>query len=276
MYDARSLVYDDSWHPKFAAYMVGQLSLQQGDKVLDIAAGSGLASLPALAAVAPTGAVLGVDISDGMLSQARSKLAKTNSKAIHFENCNIADHDALQSCVAKSGLAPFDAAICASALVLLTDPQAVLSSWATFLKPGGRLVVDAPHEHNQRHLAMAELTARRLGIPLAFNRAWATGEKGFRDMLESAKDSKGRQLLHVESIHLKEQVGYGIKRYTEDAADAERLFESTLGPISVSKGLVEEFHSAFIEDWVAASEANAGVVEDVDGVYVAVVRTAAR
>ena len=73
LYDDRSIKYDDSHHPRFARHMVELANPRAGERVLDLACGTGLVSYPASTAVGPSGEVIGVDISSGMLRQAEAK-----------------------------------------------------------------------------------------------------------------------------------------------------------------------------------------------------------
>jgi len=59
-----------------AADLIELAALQPGEKVLDVATGPGLAALLAAPRVGPTGAVVGVDLSEAMLTIARQKAAK--------------------------------------------------------------------------------------------------------------------------------------------------------------------------------------------------------
>jgi len=54
-----------------AAALVERAALQPGERVLDLAAGTGWVTLPAAHRVGPAGAVLGVDVTDAMLAVVR-------------------------------------------------------------------------------------------------------------------------------------------------------------------------------------------------------------
>jgi arsenite methyltransferase len=53
------------------------LQLVPGERVLDIGAGSGFVALDMADPVGPTGAILGIDISESMLGLARMRCAKS-------------------------------------------------------------------------------------------------------------------------------------------------------------------------------------------------------
>lgn len=53
--------------------MVELAQLQPGENVLDLACGTGLVSFPASQVVGQSGSVVGIDISSGMLDQAKKR-----------------------------------------------------------------------------------------------------------------------------------------------------------------------------------------------------------
>ena len=69
LYDPRGPSYNDSWHP-FAKNFVSYLPVKPGQRIPDPACGTGLISFLTASAVGPSGCVIGVDVSEGMLAQA--------------------------------------------------------------------------------------------------------------------------------------------------------------------------------------------------------------
>jgi ubiquinone/menaquinone biosynthesis C-methylase UbiE len=106
--------------------------LQPGERVLDIACGTGLITLPAARAVGSTGHVLGTDISDSMVSAARSAAVSA-----HATNTSFARMDAEHLDLSDDS---FDAALCALGLMYVPDPVQALREMRRVLKPGGRAV----------------------------------------------------------------------------------------------------------------------------------------
>jgi len=74
MYDSRAFIYDSSFYPRFAQHIVDSLYLQSGEKVLDLACGTELVTLPAARIVGRDGLAVGTNISSGMLGELRKKI----------------------------------------------------------------------------------------------------------------------------------------------------------------------------------------------------------
>ncbi|NEO45887.1 MAG: class I SAM-dependent methyltransferase [Moorea sp. SIO4A3] len=122
--------YDQgSFHPRLAKGLVELSHLQTGQRILDIATGTGLVAIRAAKIVGASGAVVGVDISSGMLNLAQRKVKAEGLNNIKFieadaETINFPDNS-------------FDRILCSSAIVYLTDIPAALRQWYRFVKPGG-------------------------------------------------------------------------------------------------------------------------------------------
>lgn len=59
----------DHWHLPTAQTLVDQVALSAGQRVLDVATGTGIVAELAGRSVGPGGSVLGTDVSSGMISQ---------------------------------------------------------------------------------------------------------------------------------------------------------------------------------------------------------------
>ena len=122
---------EDKLVPQLARRPIEQAGIQRGQKVLDLATGTGLVAIAAAQLVGPEGRVVGVDISPGMLNQAKSKIA-----AAGLSNIEMAIADAELVEFADNS---FDCILCASAFHYLTDIPAALRRWYSFLVPDGMI-----------------------------------------------------------------------------------------------------------------------------------------
>ena len=107
-YDAES----DS-HPRDAKRLLEYVSVRPGQTILDLATGTGLVAISAAKKVAPEGSVIGVDISPGMLVQAKSKIAGEG-----IDNLELIEAD-VES--VNFTAEQFDIIFCCSALVYISD-----------------------------------------------------------------------------------------------------------------------------------------------------------
>jgi ubiquinone/menaquinone biosynthesis C-methylase UbiE len=127
--------YDDeplSFHVRFGRRSVEHAQLRRGDHVLDLACGSGSSLLPAAEQVGPDGRVLGVDVSDGLLTLARSKAERAGLDNVELRIGDMRELDL----PAHS----FDAVLLVFGLFMVPDMQGLVGALWELVKPGGRLV----------------------------------------------------------------------------------------------------------------------------------------
>lgn len=279
LYDGRSEVYDDSWHVRFARHMVEMASPQPGHRILDLACGTGLASVPAAQAVGPSGKVIGVDISSRMLAQAKKKLDQKPVKGVSFHQHSITELDTLEVLQGTKGT--FDLITCASALVLLPNPAGAVKEWASYLKPGGKLITDVTHIGNQVVGVIYERVGRRLGVHIAHYRTNFQKPQDLQDVMERA-GLKSVQVIPVAQLQIEGTddlsdyltAGKGstvMKEYAID--DADQIFESSVDGVAweaLGKPEIrEQAKRIFKEEWAKAADAD-GKVRDIDCVYVGI------
>ncbi|WP_016950299.1 class I SAM-dependent methyltransferase [Anabaena sp. PCC 7108] len=147
-----------SQHPREASLLLESVRIQQGQKILDIATGTGLVAIPAALKVGSEGYVIGVDMSPGMLNQAREKFAVAGLQNIEFVE---ADAEYLNF---NDG--SFDVIFCCSAIVYFTDILASLQKWHRFLKPGRFVAFTCPPETAYMASVYVNICTKFFGIPL--------------------------------------------------------------------------------------------------------------
>jgi ubiquinone/menaquinone biosynthesis C-methylase UbiE len=111
--------------------MLELADVRTGNRVIDVAAGTGDQTLLAAQRVGPSGYVLATDISTDMLNIAadvvgRAGLTNVGTRVMDSENLNL-DADS------------FDAVICRLGLHLFSDPPKALRGMRRVAKPGGKV-----------------------------------------------------------------------------------------------------------------------------------------
>jgi SAM-dependent methyltransferase len=126
--------YEPLWQRQLAeaqAAMMALASLAPGERVLDIACGTGLVAFDAARAVGPDGHVLGVDISGRMVD-----FAEQRARAVNISNSRFLRMDAETLDLPD---ARFDVLLCALGLMYMPDPEQAVREMRRVLRPGGRI-----------------------------------------------------------------------------------------------------------------------------------------
>jgi ubiquinone/menaquinone biosynthesis C-methylase UbiE len=124
------------------------LQAEPGKQIADVGAGEGFYSLRIARAVAPTGRVTAVDVSEKYLEKLRARL----------EQDNVTNVDVVVGAVDDPRLPEnaFDAVLIYNAYHEMTSPEPILKAILRALKPGGRLVMSEPLHENVREATRAE------------------------------------------------------------------------------------------------------------------------
>ncbi|TAM66210.1 MAG: methyltransferase domain-containing protein [Microbacteriaceae bacterium] len=133
-YDVISRLYPTPGYPQRAQRLraVQALDLRAGDRVVDIACGTGLNFPLVEEAIGPSGRIVGVDLTDAMLARARDRV-----EANGWSNVSLVQADA-----AEFGFpAEVDAILSTYALTQVPECGQVIAHGAAALSGGGRWVV---------------------------------------------------------------------------------------------------------------------------------------
>jgi ubiquinone/menaquinone biosynthesis C-methylase UbiE len=128
-------IYEASWAAQLKPAQDALLALADlgaGERVVDIACGTGLVTIRAAEAVGPEGQVFATDISERMVEATADEARRrrySHVTAVHTdaESLDLPD-------------ASFDAALCALGLMYVPDTDAALREMHRVLAPGGRAV----------------------------------------------------------------------------------------------------------------------------------------
>jgi ubiquinone/menaquinone biosynthesis C-methylase UbiE len=137
-----------------AADLVELAALRRGERVLDVACGTGIVARQALECVADGGLVIGTDINPGMLAVARAAVPGSNWREANAEDLPFPD-DA------------FDVAFCQLGLQFFADKPAAARELRRVLVPGGRLFVTVPGPTPRLFGELEEALERHLGSDAA-------------------------------------------------------------------------------------------------------------
>lgn len=133
-YDLMNDLMSFRLHRLWKDFAVSRSGVREGDRVLDVAGGSGDLAERFLNRVGPKGHVLLSDINPSMLAEGRRRLFDAG----FVENVNYLITDAEQLAVADSS---FDCVSIAFGLRNVTDKDKALRSMCRAVKPGGRVLI---------------------------------------------------------------------------------------------------------------------------------------
>lgn len=154
-------VYDQYFGPSMftssAKPLMAHASLSPGQKVLDLACGSGVVTEIVAAAVGSGGSVVGLDFSPPMLEVARSKtFSGASAEWVQADAANIPFPDDT-----------FDAVVCQHGFQFFPDRLAAANEVKRVLKPGGRLAftVWADASEHPLYEAVFKSVATKIDVP---------------------------------------------------------------------------------------------------------------
>jgi len=142
----------------WAPGLVALARLQPGERVLDVACGTGLVTRLAAPVVGPTGRVTGLDLNAGMLAVARSLPPPAGPAITWIEG------SALKTDLAS---ASFDVVLCQQGLQFFPDRPAALREMRRVLVPNGRVVLSVWRAMNAYHAAVADALRKHVDAAVA-------------------------------------------------------------------------------------------------------------
>lgn len=120
------------YFPFAADYLITLAKPRSGDRVLDVATGTGLVAIAAAQAIHPGGRVQAIDISTNMLDKAEANISKHA-----LQNIDLHEMDA-ENLEFRSNY--FDLITCSFGVFFFDNPAKAVKQWLRVLKPSGRIV----------------------------------------------------------------------------------------------------------------------------------------
>lgn len=191
-WDKAAEYYESSWQDQLRPAqekLLNLAALKPGEKIIDIACGTGLVSFPLAEKAGAGGFVLGTDISERMVEMAQSTAKEKGTTNTQFERMDAEE--------LKAADESYDLATCALGLMYFPEPVKALKEMWRVLKPGGRAV--AAVWGRRDHCGWAEIfeiVDRRVSsevCPMFFN-------LGNHSMLERSFEAAGFSQLSSERI----------------------------------------------------------------------------
>ena len=224
-FDERAAGYAGGlWHRRYAERLVALAGLRPGQAVLDAGAGTGFATLAIAQYLGPTGRIVAIDLSPGMLAEARRAV-----DAARLANVEILEADATHLEQFTAGT--FDAVICAAALLYMPVANA-LEEWHRLLAPNGVVGFSTMRTGSPPAAELFRSCAARCGVALVDPSA----ALGSEDRCRAALDAAGFRDLRI----IAEQIEFS-------AADLARAWDSNVRSPSHAavRELAEDDREAF-------------------------------
>ena len=120
-------LYIGRWSRLFVPALLNAAEIKNGDRVLDVATGTGEAAQLALERVGNSGLVVGSDIAAAMLNAASSRLSSPRFLPVVSDGQSLVFPDAT-----------FDAVLCQLGLMFFPEPASGLTEFRRVLRPGRR------------------------------------------------------------------------------------------------------------------------------------------
>lgn len=185
--------------PFCADKLVSKVAPRPGQKVLDVATGTGVVAISMAQALLPGGRVVAIDLSEKMLDR-----TAFHARKMGLENIDIFDMD---GAILDFKRDYFDTIACSYGLFFMPDIDAALLEWKRVCKPGGKIIFtsfDVKAFVPLRDLFLDDL--ERLGAKLPEGRTFMADQLNSAERCSDALDRNGFEKIQIDN----EQLGYHL------------------------------------------------------------------
>lgn len=200
-----------------SVWMIEQLALQPGQRVLELACGPGDTGFLAAEQVRPGGVVIETDAAEPMLGVARGRARDLGATNVEFKRMELEWIDLETASV--------DAVLCRWGLMFALDPGAALQEMRRVIRPGGRLALavwDQPDLNPWATIptrALVELGHIEPPDPTRPGMFVLADADRVRELLESA----GLTDVVVDTVELRHEDS-GVEDFIKTTVDCSRPF----------------------------------------------------
>lgn len=191
-----------------AELTLNHVTVQEGDRVLDVACGTGIVARLVAEKVGPSGTVTGVDLNSGMI-EAAQRYSSATSVNIEWHQSDV------------TGLpfadASFDIAFCQQGLQFFPDKPAALSEMQRVLAPGGTLVLTVWSAISPLMAAVADAAGQYISPEAATS---ALSPFAFRDIevIKALVREAGFPEIEVENLEVERRIGAAAESIPKEIA----------------------------------------------------------
>ena len=235
------------WHDR----LLTAAAIAPGEAVLDVGCGCG-ATTRAAARTSRHGRVLGVDLSEPMLAEARRLAARDGLSRVEFRQADVQSDPLPRD--------EFDVAISSFGVMFFDDPHAAFVNIARALRPGGRLVFVCwqPAQRNEHLAVPVRAVASQLGSPTIDDGGAGPGPFSLADPERTRRLLLAAGFRDVEVAH-----ATGPMRVGTDIEDALAYYLAT----PTARGLLADATPSAVAAATAALREALVPYQTADGVY---------